>query len=1821
MPDPRTPRLGSHSRYFALLFAGVAACGAAPVASDRPAELQPVAAQIAVARLRQWAARGQWQLVLDKVSEAAPGEGDETPAVYRIRALWALGKRDVAVAAENALLANAKANEAALLALVRLHLRGNQDAAAAWRLLRPLVAGGCVSTASCGLAVPILSKLTALPDWVAVVRAAAPPVDRGAVRHAWFTTLAGAGSTATAEPMWSVLVQETQATVAPRSAWLALHGVASRWLGGSAGRTRWADALLASSAPTALVVELATAADVAGDRALSVRLLHAASSRADPPPWTWPWLAWALARTDDRVGLTALAQSEAERFLSSHDRLVLARALVQVRATAQAEVWLARASDLDDAVSVAVAAEIARIKGASGADLRDRLLAGRVQGDVSLGALVLAQFLRRADPATADRLLALAAATPGHGQLVAAWLRAMPQLGGGRRATSMDAAKAYLDLLAQASAPLPGPLGDDPPLDLADAREKLARLDSGSQERALVAAAVARWAEAGVASPGDVRRLATRQAAAGQGEQALVADAQARSGGEQQLLEPAGRGELLAQLGGQGAHLLARWWADARPREWDNRREPWVVADKLFRGQFAALGLFVAQAALVAFPADELGPRDFEDALAWGAADLVVDRLAARAFATPGQAMAEGPLLVRARLDLGQVAEAERDALALAELVPQNARAQKGLFEVVAGHNLCGTVLRMAPRLAADPDLYLYRSAVTRGLDCARRHQDQVAALAIVKAGFGARIDPTRLEVLVTQLAMSGFDTLAIDVARQLQQVRPVGEDVGLSWARAHLALGQTLEASELLQNVAALNPRAARIWLRSAELLDDYGQLEAALAFYRGAAAADPDSSRLQVRVIVTLLRLARNSEAADALVLLARQGGGESDYEIVLELARRTHAGRPLYDAAMTVADADRELERFRAELAADLGDRAGVLAAVRRLRAKGGSIGPEGIGWLRRVGQWSQARELAEDALASAEPVGSQGDGERMLGAALSVRRDPGSGEEGLGIARLSIARAAHPELATALAAQELGRHHLPAEGLALAKRFVIGTDLTYLTLRASLAYKSGDRAEAGEAWRQVMSALLVDAQLRELLRSLDPQVRSRQKAPLDALLWMVNDMEAASATAELNELLRHLRQAAPDSPWLAYQTLQHAVRNGLGPQAAAALRTGYQGLREWSSALEGAVDRLARDVGEAPLREVAGLATPSTQPLEVAAASVRTAPWWLGKALATLPGLRPQHPELAAMLGQLAEASPLLRAEWASQSAAAGDGEAAATRLGTHPLAVQEGNASVAVRAMAVALAAMQGPIAAGQSAPPTAAAERWLRRWQASHPSLDAAVLLASELVRQGHPELARLALPGSAVRHGGTNADLLQRRMLALAGFASADEVADAALLFLRGNRSQLATRQQGEAVHSPSDDVFALLVSAGRVDAVARLADHLRRAEPAVAVPRGMQPSAASAPARARIEAWQPAALSELLSAKVSPSLETVEAAYPLAVAASPTQALALAARAVVLGADPWRTWAEIARTAFDFGDTALAAEAVARAVRVPQAPPYALVCLRAAVAPDQPITGCSRGRTLDAMGPDDMADVALWLARAATSSDHDALRTQFAHSTTAAQVAFVGAAAGRRFAMLPPDRQRFASWLRAAINSLEPARHDGLVLTALEDLGAFGLADLGVAVTSVALRNNPSGHGHHNNLAYALYLSGRPVGESMAHALWAERGAAGDFAAAAALDTLAAVRFAAGDAKAAIDTQRRALAATVAPSVQLRTPPSLSLARLAEFLLASGDLAAAHALAAVAMGRGIGDPTSRDEWSAQPRLRQVLRATLRTPVVEQAR
>ncbi|MSQ82973.1 MAG: hypothetical protein EXR77_08660 [Myxococcales bacterium] len=1751
----------------------------------------------------------------------------ESARVYRIRALWLLDRRALAIAAEDQVLLNRAGDADEVLELARWHLLGRDDAPSAWRLLAPIVAKGCLTASACQLAARAISGTAAQPQWLTAARMAAPVATLRASRAQWLAAILLKIPGLDEASVRSLLEAEAREAGLNSDSWLAyLPSVAVR-LGGGQGRAVWLQSVLAANPSQQLLIELGTSAAIGNDRALAVQLLKVATEKgvdfatdfatADSSK-AFQWLAWAYARVDDKRALRALAIEHVDKFVSSEARLALARSLLRVDALAEAEKWLAAAGAADNAIAVALDAEIARQRRQPTAAFKDRLLSGRVTGDVSLGALILAQFWWRTDVVGSDALLGLAARTAGSGQLTASRLRAFSQTAAraGSRG-SLEAVQTLVGLLTTTSLPAAQVFADEPEPAVADLRRTLSRYPFVAGQTATLIDGLQAWAKAGVADATVLRRLATLQASRGDVSAALATDTAARNLASADLAEPQGRAELIANLE-HHPPALARWFAEASYRDWDSRRELKAIADKLMLGQMGALGRIVLERALIAFPTDELLTPEIDHFVSNGSADLVIDRLAARVFRSPALALADGPALVRARLELGQVAAAGRDLQALLDAIPQNPRSFKVLFDVASSNNLCSSVAAMVPRMLAEPDLYLYKHVVSRGLDCARRLQDEAQALEIVKGAFGQRIDPTRLEVLVQQLAATGFDELAVKIALQLQQIRPVGEDVSHAWARAHLALGQVQEAVATLQKSSELNPRSARIWLRSAELLDDYGKLEAALPFYVAAALADHDSSRLRVRTIVTLLRLGRVADSSEALTSLAKLGGTQQDYDIILEVARRVHCQTSMLAAALAVTDADRDLERFRADLAADLGDKKALMAAIRRLRSKGAALGAEAVVWLQRVGDYTQAREIAEDSLASSEPVGAQDDSENLLSSALDVRRDPTSAPEALGIARLLVARAARPEHAAALAAQELGRHDLPVEGLVFARRFSLAQDLTFVALRASLAWQSGDPDEARRVWQMLYAALVVDPKVLEYVRNLDLSLPINLPERLRALNWMISSLESVGEFDLQRDYLSGLMQLAPTSGWVVHHFVSHQVRRGTAEQALAAMVRAHSTLKNWPDSFDNTADRLARDLGEQAIADVAGLSTDSSSSmaLERAAAGVRTIPWWLGKALGSTPDLRPRSAPLAELLGQLTHSSSLMRTEMAIQYAGRGDGDSAALLLGDRPMACQDGNLPKVIRAMALTLAALQGPAATPKAGATeaTAVASTWLSKWLDAGFGVDFAIFLAAELVRQGHPELAVRCLQAAPVKFAGTTADLLQRRMLAYVGVGSAQQVADAALLFLRGNRSQIARDPGKREVMSPSDDVFSVLISAGRVDAARLLALELRRAEPSVALPKGLNVDGPNATMATRIAAWDRSAVTDLLASRDLPAVEVLASALPLAVAASPTMAVGLAERMVAAGNEAWRVWIELSRRALDFGETALAQLATERAART-GAPANLLVCMGLSHGTGTDIGGCRRGRTLDSLSTDEMADLAMFVATSAESTATAAIAQALIVAASSNQIEFVAAAATRRQLMSAGDVARLGQWLRSAIAQLSPARSDSLILTALEDLGILGLADLGMHVTAAALANQPHTTGHHNNLSYAMYLAGRPPSESMAHALVAERGASGDSAAAAALDTLAAVRHQAGHVAAAIETLKRALAATVAPSVQARTPPGLSLARYAEFLLQAGHVADAHAVAAVTLGRSRPDWSTRDEWSALSRLRQLLKITLRQP------
>ncbi len=1802
----------------AILVAATLGCQAALVKPALHPGLTASHSPVTIAAVRRAAARGQWSQVLTMAPQVTHAEADDdSPAALRILALYQLDRAPAARLAEEALIAQLPKTSRDLIAVATVHWRRFKHAEAAWRTLKPALGDGCHTAASCSLARQLLVALPTLPTWLTAAQQVAPAAGHAA-RLAWMTALAQAMTAAGRLDMgWALLVAEGRVGGPPTTHWaIALFQLAPKMPGGQ-GKRVWYDAVLGAGVTAATLAELANHVEIAADRTLATQMLTEATKRPDAPPCAWTALARALARQDNRAGLTEMSARAKDKFETQEARLVMARAAVAVRLVPLAEEWLG-GLEADDAVVLAIAAEIARLRGQGP---QARALAQRVttdaSGDRSLGGLVVGQLWRGLGDGyerVAAQALETAAQTKGRGQASAARLRAMDLGKTGNGRATQAALVQWGMLLAGPPGPDPGDLSEDPEPPPDRVRAFILERVAGGAGSELRATLLRAWANAGVADAGQLRALAIHEAVLRRTDAALAADEAARAAADAALQPLESDGELGAVLrAALGSAGLARWLAGGGKRSIDDQDR--VMAGHLLAGHFAVLAMRMADRAQIYLPPADVKLGTVVEWIANGGGEAASHALRdSKAQSKPAD-LETSLVQLQLQLAAGQGGIAANDMAALfAPGSTWTMRALKPVFELAVDHGLCATVIAAAPRMLAESDLQGFRIALARSLDCARKLQDEPAARGIVKAVFGNRPEASKLDALTQQLVIAGFDRLATQIGMQLQQIAPPTEDARHAWARAHLALGEAEEAAEVLRRAANVNPRNTRMWLRAAEVLDDYGQLERAVAFYRGASVSDPDSTRIHARVALALLRLGKTTEAAEELLALAKLGGSEEDFRILLETVRRTRTAKAIYLACMAAPDADREFERFRVELAADLGDRPAVLAGVRRLRTKGAALAGQAIQWLHKVGAWREAREAAEDSLASAEPLGGGEDAGQLLAAALEVRRDPSSSDEAAGLARLAATRAADPDEAAALAAQELGRHGLAVPGWALSKGFAANRKLLFLCLRASLAWKAGLHDEALALWRQVHSAALVDPQLADKLRTRQQKMTNDPSDLNRAISWTVSALDLAGERRQLLAMVADFEQVDPQSEWTRYASISALLHSGDFTAASAQLRTASLILPTWTKDLDALADGIVRHGGWSSLAGSVGLSGDASATGAAATALVRTSAWWL--ALITTAAPKPDQlpAELSDTIVRLAAYWPQLRLELANAAAACGDGSGAVRWLGDKPLVCPEGRLKPTVEAMAAALAALQGapdPALAGHDgvAVQRAAADQ-LDRWLISERGSDAAALLAYELTRQGHPELAARCVQAVPQIIVGMQPDQLQRRFLAAIGYGDTEAVVQAAQLFLRGQRSELATGDPNQPMRGPSDDVFTALVAAGRTDAAVALLGKLRQSEFGVGLPPGMAAKDETDWA-ARVAAADPTVLADLRKDIEAAPLHVVTEAFGLAVAASPATVEGLAAAVAKRNPEPWRTWYALVRAAIDWEEPALARIALARA-RQAGAPGTALACTALVVGESAEFGPCRAGRTLDDLDVTTLADVAIGVAQNPLSADAQSLAASFTANLTSTQAAFVGAASMRRGWMSADQKGQFGQWLRKATAAMVPSRQDEFAQAAMEDLGEFGMAERGATLMAQAMANHPRGQGQSNNLAYARLLAGHPLAHIVPLAQAAEWSSGGK-AAYAALDTLAAAQAQAGDLKLALRTQRRALAAATTPALERRVPVGLPLARMAELLLADGQLQAALTLAAAALAHEEGQGELRDEFGAVGRLRRVLKAALR--------
>ncbi len=1768
-----------------LAAASLVGCGAPHVqlrtaAPTKPAvQPSPQACKQAVQRA---ADRQQWSEV-DALARSYRGVDEPWMLGWQATALWRLDRRDEARHIEQLLLrvegTDGSAGEA-VLRLARLHLKLRRSPADAWQVLAPLRREGCRDAMACQLHLTALAtiELRGAEAVKAALAAAPAPALGAAARTRWLTAVAETWTKATRHSdARELMLRHAAGSQGDRDAWLAAYAVA-RQQPGSEGRAAWLTAVLQAPLSAKQRTAMATHPELAADRGACRELLVAASKQSDADEAVWQALAAVWMRSDLGAEVASLPL---ERLASAYGRQVLARAALATRQTALAEAALQGLSD-DDAVTLALRGELARRQG-DAATARARWSAIRdATGDRSLGELVTAWLVKGPD---GEAALERAASTAGRGQRTAARLRAQRLLTPVPTAASSQAVLRYARLLATATPDEgPGPLADEPEPAAIQARQQLLRMLVGPPWAETVATILRLWADAGVADAQQLRQLAQRHLATGDAAGFAATEQEVARVAEREGL-PLAPEPLLQELLRRGGPPLARWLAGRPPETVEDGALLWRTSAALLRQEYGLLGLrWLAAARTWAGEAELTAPQLLELAQS-GGAQAALDALTRLRAMGKAQDMTWLHVEATALLALQRVDDAEAVLTRAATAADTSGRALRPLLDLAGEYGLCQAIAVLAPKVAAETDLYHLRAALQRGLECARRGRDERLASAMVQAVHGNRLDMTRMEALGQQLSASGWDRLAVQTFAAIQWLRAPSDDTVAVWARSLLLLGQSDGAVAVLDKATASRGRVSRTWLRCAELLEDFGLLSKALPYYRGAIAADPDSSRLRVRLVTALLRLGQGQAAGGEMLALAKLGATEEDLHIVLQAAQRTQGQRALLDGLAGLVDADREVDRFRAELAASLGDRATVVAAVRRMRDRGGLAGARAVGWLQQVGAIDEARQAAEDALASPEPAGQGEDRHDLLQTALALRLDKTSANEALGLVRLYTARALDPEQAATEAAQALTRYGHGQAAWAVAKAWKIDKDLRYTTLRARFAWDGGDRAEARRLWGRVRAASLLDPSVREVLRS--TRLANAREARGDdlytAVSWTWSELVERGLFDETLPWLQDLLQLAPDSEVSHSRIVQTWLHMGRPLQAAAALREARQQLRSWPAELHSLADQIAREGGRALLQPTGDLQTLATE---------RSDPWWL----ATIAPEQPTAP-LVEMAEELCASSPPVRVQWSLRAAARGRGDEAVRWLGTEPTATRDDRLEATLRAMAAALVAVHG-----QSGP--VAAQAQLKQWLQSQRGIDVAVGLGWELLRQGQVELARSTLEHRGVHLGPLSADLATRRLLTACGAADDATLVEIALAYLRGQRSNLVS-QPGQPLRAPSDDVFDWMLGAGRITAARQLATLLRADEPALATPPVLaDPSAATLSQRIRsadptVVALLPAAAGQLADT------DAVEA-LALAAAHSPSSVEALASALQAAREEGWRWQLAAARLLVDLGHTDAARAALQRAT---VAPASVTACLRGALLGADTLAACVAQRPIEALELGELGDLAMMLTRDLPTADRAVAGPGFAEADNAARHRWIAVAAARL--QTPALRQAFAQWLRPQLLALPPAEQRRLGLLAMDDLAVFGLGQIGVDVCQAALDHDPHGNGHHNNLAYALHLAGRPVSEVLAHAAWVDRASHGE-AAFAALDTLAAASASQGKVAAALDIQRRALAATLAPTGDDAWTASLLLERYASLLIANGQHDEARLVTAEAMRRLAWRRQMVDHPAASVTLLRVLQAAL---------
>ncbi|MSP93220.1 MAG: hypothetical protein EXR79_15730 [Myxococcales bacterium] len=1785
-----------------------------------------------------------------QVACSGAGQARTVPAVgasdlaKAARAAWVEGRHSEALAHEKAA---ALRDRTVALDLAAWHLERRQQPEAALRLLGELDPAGCADGAACRVVRSALLRV-ARPERAFAVRVLRHAPRRPALAGQpdwlrWVERLAGDLMAAGRPTEVMFLLDGARASSpAEPTLWTMLYGLARAHPGAEA-RAQWTARVAAAGLTAREVGRIAMAVEQAADRMSAidravVGQLHVlASERPDAGEMAWVERLDSHVRAEDRAAVVRIARDHADRLPGRAGQAALARALLAVGAldlAAPIVEALQGQPDLD-AVGRVLAADLMRQRGDI-AGARTAVAAALTPVAVrGPGALLVAELWRNALPGDADHWLQVAAEAPGPTRLAALRQRAMRALQALRPNALTDRAAVVTYgralALAGAATDVEGAVAraEDTAMDglaLAHTRRALIRqLEARGPVWTETTAKVLRaFADAGCADADMLR--AAGLSAVQTGDVAAFRDlderARALAAAEGWLLADEPVLKVLTER--DRAPILARWLRDAPNPEVGDVELSWKVAHALFASQRAGLGRPWAERALALAPGHDVPLGTLATLAERGAADLVERLTADRPMSEVTQMRTErGRIRVAALVQLDRADEAEQLILALGAGSDIEGRLLRPLLDTAADLGLCRAVAALAPRLAKDSDLYTARTAVLRGLDCARMSRSDAAARAIA-AALQEQSDPSRLDQFAREAVARGLYSVGVEAFVGLDRVRPTGDDSLFAWARALLALERTEAALTTLDRmIQMVRGRSARMYDKAAELLEDHGKFDLAARYRAHAVATEPDQPLWRLRAIANQLRTGRRDGLAPALQSLVKLGPTQDDYRNLLAIAERTGSLRALHDAVVGLPDADRELERFRLELAAALGEREAVRMGVRRLRSRGSVPTARAIDWLVAVGALRDAREVAEDVLASPEPVGATHDREGALATALQVRRDPTSVTEALNLARLYVGRALDPAVAAADAAQALNDLGLAREATALGQLAGLRDDPRGLLSAAELELRAGRRNEAIALWERALAGLLLDARLREQLRAWPATYRETMRHDENFLVATV----AAEALLEVGApdvLLRWLDEllgVAPESAFVHGRRMQALLRAGRPEAAAHALAEATWALPTLPADLQPTAERIAREGGGPTL--LARFAGDGV--------ALPTESWWLGFArgliatydarphagLQRLSALAVGLEPARLLIDTLARVHTGARLHVTLAWAAQGDAARARQTLGRFPFARSSGDdeagRALGIRAAAAVLS-LRGPAAYDvESAAPAAADD--VRRWLGLGHQADVVTALAAELVRQGQPSLAgAVAKSGASEPAAGAQGDgARERYFVALAG---ADDAAAAAagLAMLSGRRGQIEMVPDSRL---PSqDELFAQALRAGRVGVAVQLARALQRDEAGLRAPGGLAaPEAANdvTDRAQRLQRFDPQLIDHLDALDEGLPADAAALALALAIAADPARALRIAVHRAARSDEAWRDWLDVVVAAQQWEEPELARTAVRRAAEA-GAPGTVLACARLGLLHEGGFAQCVRGRPFAALDADDMGHLAAAWARGVSPEDAAWLQQGFASATTGTQVRFLAAAASRYVGLAPPARDALTAAAGRLVATLAPGPARELVVVgALDDVAALGLGKLAVDVLARWFAHDPDGRGQRNNLAYARLLAGVAPAEVLPAALEAAAKSAGE-PAEAVTDTVATALWALGRRDEAILWQRSALVAALrAPARWPRV--GLPRVRLAEFLLDRGQWEEARTLAALTL-----DNTGAEAGSTRPddpqtlqRARRVVKACVR--------